>query len=46
VKAVASRRVGRWLVEKLADAVVYWLDLLLKVWSPKFKVRRKKGNLR
>jgi hypothetical protein len=38
------KRFGRWLVEKLVDAVVYLLNLLLlmKLWSPKLKVKKKK----
>lgn len=39
---VRSKRVGRWLVEKLVDAVVYLLDLLVKLWSPKLKVKKGK----
>jgi len=41
------KKVGRWLFEKLADAIVYlgdlWLRfLLLMGWSPKLKVKKKK----
>jgi len=39
---VRSKRAGRWLFEKLVDAVVYLLDLLVKLWSPKLKVKKKK----
>lgn len=37
------KRFGRWLVEKLVDAVVYSLNLLLlmKLRSPKLKVKKK-----
>jgi len=43
---VRSKRVGRWLFEKLADAIVYLGDLLLRFlllmgWLPKLKVKRK-----
>ena len=38
-------RVGRWLFEKLADAIIYLGDLLLRFlllmgWSPKLKVKK------
>ena len=33
------KRVGRWLIEKLADALVYLLNLLLRLWSPKIPIR-------
>jgi len=46
---VRSKRVGRWLFEKLVDAIVYLLDLLLRFlhsrgWSPTLKVRKDKIN--
>jgi len=38
------KRFSRWLVEKLVDAVVYLLNLLLlmKLRSPKLKVKKRK----
>jgi hypothetical protein len=40
------KRVGKWPLEKLADAIVYLGDLLLRFlllmgWSPKLKVKKK-----
>ena len=42
---VRLKRVGRWPFEKLADIIVYLVDLLLRfllsrVWSPKLKVKK------
>ena len=39
------KRVGRWPLEKLADAIVYSINLLLRFlnsrrWSPKIKVKK------
>ena len=34
------RGTAGWLLEKLADAIVYLLDLLIRVWKPKLKVRK------
>ena len=38
---VCFKRVGRWPFEKLADAVVYLLNLWVKLRSPKLKVKKK-----
>jgi len=40
------KRVGRWPLEKLVDAIVYLLDLSLRFlesrgWSPALKVKKK-----
>jgi len=42
---VRSKRVGRWPLDKLVDAIVYLFDLwlrflLLMGWSPKIKVKK------
>ena len=47
---VHFKRVGRYPLEKLADAIVYLVDLLLRFldsrgWSPKLKVKICKSNL-
>jgi len=46
---VQLKKMGRWPFEKLADAIVYLGDLLLrflnsKGWSPKLKVKKKNGT--
>ena len=43
------KRVGRWPLEKLADAIVYLFDLLLRFlhsrgWSPTLKIKKRKRN--
>ena len=43
---VRFKRVGRWPLDKLVDAIVYLVDLLLRFlllmgWSPKIKVKKK-----
>ena len=42
---VRFKRVGKWLLEKLVDAIVYLLDLLVRFlysrgWPPKLKVKK------
>ena len=42
---VRLKRVGRWPLDKLVDAIVYLFDLwlrflLLMGWSPKIKVKK------
>jgi len=49
VNIVRLKRVGRWSLEKLADAVVYLLDLLLRFldsrgWSPQLRVKKQKNK--
>jgi hypothetical protein len=44
---VRLKRVGRWPLDKLVDAIVYLLDLWLRFllligWSPKIKSKSKK----
>ena len=39
------KRVGKWSLEKLADAIVYLLDLMLRLlnskrWTPKLRVKK------
>ena len=41
------KRVGKWPLDKLVDAIVYLFDLrlrflLLMGWSPKIKVKKQK----
>ena len=38
----AGKRFGRWLVEKLVDAIVCLVDFLFRVWRPKLKIRKEK----
>jgi len=42
---VRLKRVGRWPLDKLVDAIVYLFDLWLRFlesrrWSPKIKVKK------
>ena len=44
---VGLKRVGRWPFEKLADAIVYLVDLLLRFldlrgWPPALRVKKGK----
>ena len=45
------RRIGRWPLEKLADAIVYLGDFLLRFldsrgWWPALKVKKERQNFR
>ena len=45
MNTVRLKRVGRWPLDKLVDAIVYLFDLwlrflLLMGWSPKIKVKK------
>ena len=51
MSAEVLKRAGRWLLGKLADAIVYVIDLLLRLlcsrgWSPKLKVKKDKQTKR
>jgi len=49
VNIVRLKRVGRWLFEKLVDAVVFLFDLWLRFldsrrWSPALKIKKGKNR--
>ncbi len=38
MNTLGFKRVGRWLIEQTADALVYLLDFLLRLRSPKMPI--------
>jgi len=51
MSVVQFKKMGSWLFEKLADAVVYLIDLLLRFlhssgWWPRLKVKKDKQTKR
>jgi len=39
---VCFKRAAKWLFEKLADVIVYLLNLWVKLRSPELKIRKQK----